>query len=155
LLPDSASGCIERDGLLTAAAERGICRVVCFSPRHDETLSQMNTGDIRKVVDVWAEQYRELGELPFINSVQIFENRGPMMGASNPHPHCQIWANSTVPDELRKELSHCSEFLERTGECLLCGYLKIEEQECERVVWQNEHFVAVVPFWAVWPFEIL
>jgi UDPglucose--hexose-1-phosphate uridylyltransferase len=155
LLPDGPIGCFENDGLIQAYAERGICRVVCFSPRHGETLSRMDAGDIRKVVDVWAGQYKELGDLPFINSVQIFENRGAMMGASNPHPHCQIWANSTVPDEVGKELSHCLDYSDRTGECLLCRYLRIEEQERERIVCENEHFAAVVPFWAMWPFEML
>jgi len=155
LLSTNVPGCVEKGGLLTASAERGICRVVCFSPRHGETLSKMSTNDIRRVIDVWAQQYGELAELPFINSVQIFENRGAMMGASNPHPHCQIWANSTVPNELRKELSHSADHLDRTGGCLLCSYLEIEEQEGERVVCQNGHFSAVVPFWAVWPFEIL
>ena len=155
LLPESVSGCVDKGGLLIASAERGISRVVCFSPRHGQTLSKMDPQEIRKVVDVWADQYRELGDLPFINSVQIFENRGAMMGASNPHPHCQIWANLTVPDELIKELSNSAEYSEKTGKCLLCSYLNLEEQEKERIVFENSYFAAVVPFWAVWPFEIL
>jgi UDPglucose--hexose-1-phosphate uridylyltransferase len=99
LLPDAPVGESNEAGLLRAESERGLCRVVCFSPRHDLTLARMEAGDIRAVVDVWAAQYRELGSQPFINHVQIFENRGAMMGASNPHPHGQIWASESVPDE--------------------------------------------------------
>ena len=155
LLPDGPSGSVETDGLLIASAESGICRVVCFSPKHGLTLSQMETGDIVGVVDVWAEQFQQLGDLPFINSVQIFENRGAMMGASNPHPHGQIWANSTLSDELGRELENAAKYSHKTGRCLLCSYLEIEDKERERVVFENAHFAAVVPFWAVWPFEIL
>ena len=155
LLPNGAWGSLDTDGLLIASGESGVCRVVCFSPKHSLALSQMETDDIVGVVDVWAEQFRQLGDLPFINSVQIFENRGPMMGASNPHPHCQIWAESTVPDELAKELSNSAEYSHRTGRCLLCSYLEIEEKERERIIFENSHFAAVVPFWGVWPFEIL
>jgi UDPglucose--hexose-1-phosphate uridylyltransferase len=152
---DSHTGCIDEQGLIVAFAEPGICRVVCFSPKHNLTLSNMQTADIRRIVDVWVDQYQELGKLPFVNSVQIFENRGAMMGASNPHPHGQIWANATVPNELASELSHCSEYTERTGECLLCAYLSLENSEAVRVVCENESFAAIVPFWAVWPFEMI
>ena len=143
------------DGLLSAKGEPGICRVVCFSPRHNLTISAMPRADLRQVIDVWIEQVRELGAIQSINSVQIFENRGTMMGASNPHPHCQIWANESVPNETLKELSSMGEYLARTEACLLCDYLLTEIERKERVVCENEHFVALVPFWAVWPFEIL
>jgi UDPglucose--hexose-1-phosphate uridylyltransferase len=155
LLPDTPRDALDRDGLLVAQGEPGVCRVVCFSPRHDLTLAGMKTEDIRKVVDVWAAQYAELGARPAINHVQIFENRGAMMGASNPHPHCQIWANATLPDETLKELSSLNEYRAARGSCLLCDYVALELAEGVRTVCANEEFVAVVPFWAVWPFETL
>jgi UDPglucose--hexose-1-phosphate uridylyltransferase len=142
-------------GLLVAEGETGICRVVCFSPRHDLTIAGMTPADLRKVVDVWTEQYIELGTLPFINSVQIFENRGAAMGASNPHPHCQIWANATLPNEASREIDAQRDYRAPNGSCLLCDYLATEIAEGERVVLQNDGFAALVPFWAVWPFEIL
>jgi UDPglucose--hexose-1-phosphate uridylyltransferase len=140
-------------GLLVASAERGICRVVCFSPRHDLTLAKMSAAELRAVVDVWIEQYRSLGSDPAINSVLIFENRGAMMGASNPHPHGQIWANTTVPNEPAKEQACLLAYRGQHKACLLCEYWKIEKKQSQRLVCENEEFAAVVPFWAVWPFE--
>jgi UDPglucose--hexose-1-phosphate uridylyltransferase len=144
-----------QDGLLVAEGEPGLCRVVCFSPRHDLTLARMSVEDIRRVVDVWIGQYRELGALPFIDCVQIFENRGEMMGCSNPHPHCQVWANRALPNEPAKEQQAQAAHLAERHSCLLCDYLKLEEQAGERLVCANQWFAAVVPFWAVWPFETL
>jgi UDPglucose--hexose-1-phosphate uridylyltransferase len=141
--------------LIVAASEPGMCRVMCFSPRHDLTLATMEVAAIRNVVDVWTEQYLELGSLPWINHVQIFENRGAMMGASNPHPHCQIWANATVPNEPAKETEKQQAYLEAHGACLLCSYLKLEAESQERIIETNDHFAALVPFWAVWPFEVM
>ena len=155
LLPSTPADNYEEAGLLIAEGEPGVCRVVCFSPRHDLTISAMAPADLRRVVDVWVEQYRELGSLPFINSVQIFENRGAMMGASNSHPHCQIWANANLPNEPAKELAALSEYYAARQSCLLCDYLSLEIRNEERLVYQNENFVALVPFWAVWPFETL
>jgi UDPglucose--hexose-1-phosphate uridylyltransferase len=155
LRPETTSGRDEEKELLRAEAEAGICRVICFSPRHDLTISTMTLADLGKVVDVWVEQYRELGSLPFINAVQIFENRGAMMGASNPHPHGQIWANASLPNEAAKELNSLSQYRVRHHSCLLCDYLSLEIRNGERLVCQNEDFVALVPFWAVWPFEAL
>jgi len=152
LKPGTPVDRFEKDGLLVAEGEPGICRVVCFSPKHNLTVSNMEVTDLRKVVDVWVAQYEELGALPWINSVQIFENRGAMMGASNPHPHCQIWSNRSVPNELEKELRSFAEW--RSG-CLLCEYGKLELAARERVVEENDAFVTVVPFWAVWPFETM
>src|SRR6185503_4233474 len=93
------------DGLLIAEGEPGICRVVCFSPRHDLTLPRMERRDVRAVIDTWSEQFVELAGRPQVNHVEIFENRGEVMGCSNPHPHCQVWANTTVPNEPAKELN--------------------------------------------------
>jgi UDPglucose--hexose-1-phosphate uridylyltransferase len=143
------------DGLLIAEGEPGICRVVCFSPRHDRNLAAMMAEDLRQVVDVWIEQFLELGSIPAINSVQIFENRGAMMGASNPHPHGQIWAEKSLPNETRKEVDSQRDYRARHESCLLCDYLKTELVKEERLVCQNEDFAALVPFWAVWPFETL
>ena len=143
------------DGLLVAAAEKGICRVVCFSPRHDLTLAKMSAAELRAVVDVWIEQYRSLGAEPSINSVVIFENRGAMMGASNPHPHGQIWANAALPNEPAKEQASFLAYRRQHESCFLCEYWKIERKRAERLVIENDQFAAIVPFWAVWPFETL
>lgn len=152
LKPGTPPDRFEQDGLLLAEGEPGICRVVCFSPKHNLTLANMQTADIRKVVDVWIDQFAELGAMPWINHVQIFENRGAMMGASNPHPHCQIWSNRTIPNEPSRELRS---FETWHGGCLLCDYVALEGRSTERIVEQNDDFLVVVPFWAVWPFETM
>ena len=154
-LPRSQNQGTGEGELLRAESERGICRVICFSPRHDLTLPDMPVADIRRVVDVWVEQTRELGELDFVNYVQVFENKGAAMGASNPHPHCQVWANEHIPTEPAKELRAQRDYLDSHGRCLLCDYLRLETRDSERIVLQNDHFVVVVPFWAVWPFETM
>ncbi len=141
--------------VLLAHGESGICRVVCFSPRHDLTLAEMDVAALRAVVDVWAEEYERLGSGPMIGHVQIFENKGELMGCSNPHPHGQIWAQSTVPLHAEREGKHQAEHHARAGRTLLEDYLDIELREESRVVYANASFVALVPFWAVWPFEIL
>src|SRR6201991_382791 len=135
LLPDPAGGGVD-DGLLVARPERGICRVVCFSPRHDLTLGDMPQAAVRTVVDTWAEQTASLGALDWVGHVQIFENRGAMMGASNPHPHGQIWATESLPNEPAKELAQQAAY---TGDCLLCDYLAAELRDGTRVVDSNEH----------------
>ena len=155
LLPDTPAFRHEESGLLVAASERGNCRVVCFSPRHDLTLARMPVSDIRPVIDAWVEQFAELGSLPHIGYVQIFENRGEMMGCSNPHPHGQIWANQTVPHEVAKEDRAQVEYRQARGSCLLCDYAALERDSGTRIVCENDHFTALVPFWAFWPFEIL
>ncbi|QEE28330.1 UDP-glucose--hexose-1-phosphate uridylyltransferase [Terriglobus albidus] len=142
-------------GLLRAETERGICRVLCFDPRHDLTLATMEVGKIRSVVDMWTSQAEELGARPEIQYVQIFENRGAMMGASNPHPHGQVWATEHIPNEPLMELAAQQEYYAKSQEPLLTAYLRTELIEQERVVASNETWVAVVPFWAVWPFETL
>jgi len=141
--------------LLIAEAERGTCRVVCFSPRHDLTLARMDVHAIRAVVDTWVEQCIELARMPGLVYATIFENRGAMMGASNPHPHCQIWATEHIPNDPALELSAMTAYHTRRGSCLLCDYVALELAAGERVVCANEAFVAVVPFWAAWPFETL
>ncbi len=142
-------------GLLRAETERGVCRVLCFDPRHDLTLATMEVAAIRRVVEMWAAQAAELGARPEIAYVQIFENRGAMMGASNPHPHGQIWATEHVPNEPALELAAQKEYFAARGTALLADYLKLELEQRERVVAENASWAAVVPFWAVWPFEVL
>ncbi|MGB8648912.1 MAG: UDP-glucose--hexose-1-phosphate uridylyltransferase [Anaerolineae bacterium] len=155
LLPDTPGADINDKGLLVATSERGICRVICFSPRHDLSIPDMSLPDIRRVVDVWAGQTGELGNKDFINYVQVFENKGAMMGASNPHPHCQVWASEHIPVEPSKELRAMSSYMGNVGACLLCDYLTLELEKKERIVLENLYFVALVPFWAVWPFEVM
>jgi UDPglucose--hexose-1-phosphate uridylyltransferase len=146
---------LENSGLIVAEGERGICRVICFSPRHDLTLATMTASEIEPVVHTWIDQFRELGALDFIQHVQIFENRGAMMGASNPHPHCQVWATASIPNEPAKELLMQRAYLKSHNRCLLCDYSALEQRQQLRLVCENDGFIAVVPFWAVWPFEIL
>jgi len=155
LLPEVRNVEMNEGDLLVARSEPGMCRVVCFSPLHNLTIPLMSVGEIRQVVDVWSEQYQELGEVPWVRHIQIFENRGALMGASNPHPHCQIWANATVPNIPERELASFEAYGEEKKSCLLCDYLKLELNKNERVVCQNEAFAVVVPYWAVWPFETL
>lgn len=155
LLPDVSGGAHDEDGLLVARPERGYCRVVCFSPRHDLTLSRMETRNIARIVEIWRDEYAAFGARADVNYVQIFENRGAMMGASNPHPHCQIWASSSIPGEPLKEDRAQAEYLAKRGACLLCDYIAREGAEQTRLVCENDGFVVVVPFWAVWPFETL
>lgn len=156
LQPDAPSAAANTGSeLLRAEGERGICRVLCFSPRHDLTLATMPMEAIERVVDIWAEQTSELGAIEWVNHVQIFENRGSMMGASNPHPHCQIWGCAHTPNEHAKELQKFGEHASKRHSCLLCDYLRAEIAAQERIVFENEHFLVVVPFWALWPFETL
>ena len=155
LKPEVPRATEEDGGLLVSQVESGICRVMCFSPRHDRTLALMSIPEIEEVVNVWADQYRELGSMDSIRHVQIFENRGEVMGCSNPHPHSQIWANETIPNEPLKEQRALLRYKDEHKKCLLCDYAAMEELRQERVVASNDHFIAVVPFWAVWPFEVL
>ncbi|WP_419785575.1 UDP-glucose--hexose-1-phosphate uridylyltransferase [Pseudodesulfovibrio sp.] len=155
LLPESPSEDFASDDLLVAEPETGTCRVICYSPRHDLSMARLGVDRAAAVVDRWCEEYRDLGAREEIGHVQIFENRGAVMGCSNPHPHGQIWATRSVPmlpglEDVRQR-SH----LDERGECLLCRYLRRELESGERVVLENEHFVVLVPFWATWPFETM
>jgi UDPglucose--hexose-1-phosphate uridylyltransferase len=143
------------DGLLVAHQEPGICRVICFSPRHDLSLPQMDVPAIRSVVDLWAEEYARLGARDDVGHVQIFENKGEVMGSSNPHPHGQIWAQQTVPLEPAREWERFGLHYVRHHRTLLDDYLRLELAQQERIVCANDAWVALVPFWAVWPFETL
>jgi UDPglucose--hexose-1-phosphate uridylyltransferase len=155
LLPDTLSLEVDEGGLLEARSERGICRVACFSPRHDLTIPRMSLGEIREVIRVWTEEFQQLAKMDWVRHVQIFENRGALMGASNPHPHCQIWANASVPDLPAKELTAFREYHAAKKSCPLCDYLRLELERRERVICENDGFAVLTPFWAVWPFETL
>ncbi|WP_268123090.1 UDP-glucose--hexose-1-phosphate uridylyltransferase [Roseivirga pacifica] len=143
------------NGLLVSETVKGICRVVCFSPDHSLTLPLMSESHIEEVIRLWQTQYAELGAKDFINYVQIFENKGEIMGCSNPHPHGQIWATSNIPDEPFKENKAQKAYYAEHGRTLLGDYLKQELAAGERIVLENEHFVALVPYWAVWPYETM
>ncbi len=152
-LPQSRSQDATAHPLLRAQVQAGTCRVVCFSPRHDLTLTQLSLSEMRAVVDTWAAQVSELGQ--HWRWVQVFENKGELMGCSNPHPHGQIWAADFVPTEAGKELEQQRLWLARHGSRLLLDYTSLEIQSGERVVAHNADWVVVVPWWAVWPFETL
>jgi UDPglucose--hexose-1-phosphate uridylyltransferase len=141
--------------LFLAEHERGLCRVICFSPRHDLTLARMETSDIRRVVDAWVDECAAATAHPWVRYALVFENRGPMMGASNPHPHGQLWATEHVPNEPAREGDSFARYRTEHGTCLLCDYLAGEAARRDRIVCENGAFVALVPFWAVWPFETL
>ena len=155
LLPEPAAAHTQASPLLAAEPARGLCKVLCFHPDHSLTLARMTQPEIRRVVEAWIDAYRELSALDWIRYVQIFENRGAMMGASNPHPHCQIWSTGFVPDEPAAETEAQRDYMDRTSRCLLCDYLRVEQDARERIVFENRHFTALVPWWAVWPFEVL
>lgn len=156
LLPDAVEGEVDAvGGLIHAEPTRGACRVVCFSPRHDLSLGQLSMAEVRRVVDTWADETQVLGARDFISNVLVFENRGAMMGASNPHPHGQIWATEALPNEIARELRTQTAYHSRMGRPLLLDYLAHELTDGTRLVLVNDHFVALVPFWAVWPFETM
>ncbi|MAT96362.1 MAG: galactose-1-phosphate uridylyltransferase [Anaerolineaceae bacterium] len=153
LLSDIPSAGKPAHPLLQSQAVQGVCRVMCFSPRHDLTLPEMSLPEIRTVVDTWVAQTAELGQT--YRWVQIFENKGAIMGCSNPHPHGQIWALDTLPNEPFAEDGAQRRYFEENGRPLLMDYVNLELEQQERIVVQNEHWLAVVPYWAVWPFELL
>jgi UDPglucose--hexose-1-phosphate uridylyltransferase len=155
LLPNPPAGPADEDPWLRSEPARGVCRVICFSPRHDLTLSRLTTAEARQVVDAWATEVHDLGARDFVRWVQVFENKGAMMGCSNPHPHCQVWASQAVPTIPARKLAAQQAYLAANGRDLLGDYLDRERQAGERIVAANEHWTALVPFWAVWPFEAM
>lgn len=145
----------EHSGFFTLLPERGINRVVCFSENHSLTLPEMSVEQIKNVVDIWQEQFNELAALDHINYIQIFENKGSMMGCSNPHPHGQIWAQSSIPAMVQKTQDQLKFYFEKNSRTLLEDYLQQETKAAERMVTENEYFAALVPFWASWPYETM
>lgn len=145
----------EEGSFFKAQPERGISRVVCFSPRHDLTLPEMDVDGIVNIIHTWQKEYTDLGNIDYINHVQIFENKGSVMGCSNPHPHGQIWAQSSLPTQVQKTQDNLKAYFDKNGTNLLQDYLQQELKVKERVVVENDHFAAIVPFWAIWPFETM
>lgn len=143
------------DGLLTAKSETGICKVICFSPDHSKSLADMSPKNIEKVVLAWQTEFKELGDNPNINYVQIFENKGAVMGCSNPHPHGQIWSQSTLPNEVGKKNIQQLNYFNKNNSSLLGDYLNQELEKQDRIIFENDSFVVLIPFWAVWPFETM
>ena len=143
------------DGLLRAESEKGICKVVCFSPDHSKSLAQMSVKGIQKVIQTWKDEFQALKKNRHINYVQIFENKGAIMGCSNPHPHGQIWSQSSLPNEIVKKGIQQKKYFDEYGETLLSDYLKQELKLQDRIVFENRAYVVLVPFWAVWPFETM
>ena len=143
------------DGLLKAQSETGICKVICFSPDHSKSLADMSASEIQKVVFTWQKEFKELSENPKINYVQIFENKGAVMGCSNPHPHGQIWSQSSLPNEVYKKNAQQLNYYNNNNSSLLGDYLTQELEKNERIIFENDGFVVLVPFWAIWPFEAM
>lgn len=153
LLPGPDTGYFELEKFLAAEKVNGLCKVICFSPKHNLTLPEMSVEAIIEVINVWIQQSREMfGQYKW---VQIFENKGEVMGASNPHPHCQIWASSFLPNELYEEDSNQNKYFQKNNSVLLSDYLEYELKQDERVIIQNNHWVSLVPYWAVWPYETM
>lgn len=136
-------------------AERGINKVVCFSPNHALTLAEMSIQELHSIIEKWTSEYKSLGSLDYINHVQIFENKGSAMGCSNPHPHGQIWAQESIPTQVAKTQQQLLNYHKTHGSPMLLDYVHEETKKQERIIAENEHFVLLVPFWAIWPFETM
>jgi UDPglucose--hexose-1-phosphate uridylyltransferase len=155
LLPDTPELCLDSDPLFQAVTERGVCRVICFDPRHDLSVPNMPLEAVSRVIEIWIEEYESFKADPDIGYVQIFENKGAVMGCSNPHPHCQIWASSSLPAIVAREQDNQRRYQDQQGRLMLLDYLVRELEQQQRIVYENDHFVVLVPFWAVWPFETM
>ncbi len=154
-LQDDSAVFSVNEGLIKAESEQGICKVMCFSPDHSKSLAQMTVKEIQKVIYAWQDEYVSLGKLENINYVQIFENKGAIMGCSNPHPHGQIWSQSSLPNEVVKKDKQQLEYFKLNKKSLLEDYLKQEIKLNERIIFQNRAFVVLTPFWAIWPYEVM
>ena len=153
LLENSPQPELIHDQLLVREGIKGTCRVVCFSPKHNRSLAEMNIREILNVIDVWRDQNVELGER--FKWVQIFENKGATMGSSNPHPHGQIWAQDNLPVEALSEDEMQRVYLEKNNQNLLLDYARLEQERQERVVAEYGSWMAIVPYWALWPYETM
>ena len=154
ITPENALGEL-KSGLLQAKSETGICRVICFSPNHNKSIPELSQEEVYKVVSLWKNEYEQLGKLEYVNHIQIFENKGSIMGCSNPHPHCQIWAQESIPEIVAKEDENQKAYFDANGTTILQDYIKQELEIGERIVHENNYFVALVPFWAIWPYEVI
>jgi len=143
------------DRLIHAQQERGVCKVICYSPSHRLTIADMSVAQIQNIITTWTEEYRAIGSLDYISYVQIFENKGPLMGASSPHPHGQIWANEHIPTNIAREQQFQKEYRQKHNSVLLLDYLELERKAGERIIYENASFTILVPFWATWPYETM
>jgi UDPglucose--hexose-1-phosphate uridylyltransferase len=155
IVDDVPAGEVSIGNLLIAKSERGICRVICFSPRHDLTVAELSPNEVKNVIDLWCLEYESLAKHEYVNYIQIFENKGAVMGCSNPHPHGQIWAQESLPVEPLKKHKQQLAYFQKHNKTVLEDYWKIEEEQKERIIFQDDHFVVLVPFWAIWPFETM
>ena len=155
LMVDEVKNNSEEDSFFITKPERGINKVICFSPKHHLTLPEMEVSEIVEVIKVWQKQYLELGSVEYINHVQIFENKGSIMGCSNPHPHCQIWAQESVPTLSERTGLSLKKYYNQHQQTLIFDYLNKELVTKERIVFESDYFVVLVPFWAIWPFETM
>jgi UDPglucose--hexose-1-phosphate uridylyltransferase len=155
ILPGIAKDVQTPNDLITARQEPGTCRVICYSPLHNRTMADMNTDAIGDIIRTWIAEYKTIGSDPEISYVQIFENKGQLMGASSPHPHCQIWATHSVPTIPALEQVNQKEYLAHHHGTLLADYLRYEHDEKKRIVTENDAFTVLVPYWAVWPYETM
>lgn len=155
LKPQPGAATFDQEGLLKAEKVSGQCKVICFSPRHDLTLPKLSNLQIEEMIHFWAKEFREMSADPAIRYIQFFENKGDIMGCSNPHPHAQVWSSTVIPDEVQKETKQQLQYFEKHQTSLLTGYLRLELEEGIRIVVENKGFAAIVPFWAVWPFEVI
>ncbi len=153
LMVDSPDAPPSSDPLFQTQGVRGLSRVICFSPDHSKTLPELSVSQIRRVVDTWNTQIETLGQ-DYI-WVQAFENKGEAMGCSQPHPHGQIWANSFLPNEIATKEKNLKAYYDKYGRNLLVDYVMAERKDGTRIVVETEHWLAVVPYWAAWPFETL
>ncbi len=154
-LQDDIPNFSEEEGLLQAVSEKGNCKVICFSPDHSKSLADMSVADITKVVQAWKNEYKQLRNIDGIAYVQIFENKGAVMGCSNPHPHGQIWSQSSLPNEVQKKDATQRAYFSEKGSSLVGDYITQELALNKRIVYLNTHFVVLVPFWAIWPYETM
>jgi len=155
LLADTPEGHINQNNLLIAKSERGICRVICFSPKHNASLPDLSVDEINELISLWQGEFIQLSQNKWIKYIQIFENKGEIMGCSNPHPHGQIWSSDDIPGEIEKETKQQANYFIQHNKSLLSDYLLLELKLNERIVYENDDFAVVVPYWAVWPFETM
>ncbi|KAG9292704.1 hypothetical protein G9A89_008292 [Geosiphon pyriformis] len=156
--------------LLRIESVLGECKVICYSHQHNITMAEMTNSSILEIIQIWTSSYLSLSNNPRISYIQVFENKGSIMGCSNPHPHCQIWCTSTIPEEPSKELASMRIYHNLHGSCLLCDYIELEtssketcanfsktlkENNSPRLVCENKSFICFIPFWAIWPFETI
>jgi len=155
LLEETTNAQMNERDLLVAKNERGICKVVSFNENHNLSLPELSLSEIANIVDVWQFEFNAIAENKWIRYIQIFENKGEIMGCSNPHPHGQIWASSEIPTEIVKENAQQKNYYAINRKSLLSDYISLELEKKDRVVYKNEHFVVLVPFWAFWPYETM